>query len=193
MIDDDDLTEARIRQLLTAYTPPTRQPDIDAMIRAGRQRSAWHAWERGIAAAVTAIIVLGAGILTLYLAGHTSNQPVNDDSPTVTATPGALPGLGGFICHWATTYTILPHGLSADQTTRFFYQHVKHGLYFDKSDPRAVWKVYKDPAESTKLPDGSPRPLPSWWANLTPVTVGVACDASAATYRPVLPSPSGSG
>ena len=202
MIDDDDLTEVRIRQLLTAFTPPTRPPDIDGMIRAGRQRSTWHAWERGLAAVVVAIIVGGVGLVTLSHAGRPGNEPVNDGSsavtastsPTTTAPPGALPGLGGFICHWATTYTILPHGPDKEQHTRFFDTHVEREFYFDKSDPTAVWTIYRDPTEPTKLPDGSPRPLPSWWENLVPMKVGVDCDASAAiSNRLGWSSPSGSG
>lgn len=188
---DDDLTEARIRQLLTEFAPPTRRPDIDALIRAGRQRSAWHAWDRGLAAVIIVVLVVGAGVLAISLAGQSSSLPLRDRSLSATATPssgltkespGAIQGLDhGYVCHTATTYTVLPHGLSHDQMIRFMNSHIKGKSYFDKNDPRAIWRIYNDPAESTTLPDGSPRPLPSWWANLTPIgSIAVSCSEPAA-------------
>jgi hypothetical protein len=199
MIDDDDLTEVRIRQLLTEFAPPTRPPDIDELLRAGRQRSAWHAWDRGLAAVVIAVLVVGAGLLAVSLAGHGSERPLRDPSlsatPTPTASglttesPGAIEGVDkGYVCYTATRFTVLPHGLSHDQLVRFLKEHVRPKDYFDKTDPKAVWRIYDDPAEPTTLADGSPRPLPSWWANLTPVgPIGLGC-RSAAPWPDAAPS-----
>ncbi len=89
MPSDDDIRDA-LRRYASGEVRP---PDMAALTRRAQQRAQRQVWERGLAAAVVVLILVGVGVLALRTwSDPRMDEPIGPSpSPTVVPTPSATP------------------------------------------------------------------------------------------------------